>query len=84
YSNVVALIIPLLKKQFRGFFKICYNIAIDSLNKAQKAMVNQGGKQEVEADKSQLPPLAPQPNQSSIENPPSYNSEQMEGNLRSL
>ncbi|MEM9506491.1 MAG: tetratricopeptide repeat-containing serine protease family protein [Cyanobacteria bacterium P01_E01_bin.35] len=61
-----------------------YNIAIDSLNKAQKAMVNQGGKQEVEADKSQLPPLAPQPNQSSIENPPSYNSEQTEGNLRSL
>ena len=46
-----------------------YNVAVDSLNKAQKALRNEKARQEAEANKFELPPLEPKPG-----NTPSRNS----------
>ena len=50
-----------------------YNVAIDSLNKAQKALRNAEAQQEADANKFQLPPLEPDAGNNSTE-----------GNLRNL
>ena len=59
-----------------------YNVAIDSLNKAQKALRNEQVR-EAEENRSTLPPLEPSQNQIPAENPASQN-DAPSGSLRSL
>ena len=54
-----------------------YDIAIDSLNKAKKALRDREARQEAEANRFQLPPLEPSQNQSPTDN-------SSETNLRDL
>ena len=61
-----------------------YNVANDSLNKAQKALRNQEARQQAEENKFQLPPLEPSQNNNSGNNPASQNSVPKQTNLRSL
>jgi serine protease Do len=61
-----------------------YNVATDSLNKAQKALRNAEARQESEKNQFQLPEIEPNQNNAPIENPASGDNAPMEGNLRSL
>ena len=60
-----------------------YNVAIDSLNKAQKAMRTEQERQKVEENRFTLPPLEPSQNQIPDRNPASQNGAPA-GSLRSL
>lgn len=60
-----------------------YNVAIDSLNKAEKALRNEQASQEAEENRFTLPPLEPSQNQIPNENPASQNGTPA-GSLRSL
>lgn len=61
-----------------------YNVAIDGLNKAQKALQNQKATKEAEENKFQLPPLDPSQNESSVVDPANQDSTSTEGSLRGL
>ncbi|MEL6912014.1 MAG: tetratricopeptide repeat-containing serine protease family protein [Cyanobacteria bacterium J06598_4] len=61
-----------------------YNVSIDSLNKAQKALRNEQARQEAEANRFELPPLEPSQNEVPEENSSIQNGVPAPGNLRSL
>ncbi|MEM8827848.1 MAG: tetratricopeptide repeat protein [Cyanobacteria bacterium P01_G01_bin.19] len=64
-----------------------YNVSIDSLNKAQKALRNQQAREEAEANRFQLPPLDQNESQAPqvpVDNPASQNYTPDQTNLRSL
>jgi len=61
-----------------------YNVATDSLNKAQKALRNGQAKKESEQNKFQLPPLEPSQSSTPNANPDSQNNLPSEVNLRGL
>ena len=61
-----------------------HNVAIDSLNKAQKALRNEEAREEAEENKFTLPALEPSQNQIPEGNPASQNSEPAAENLRGL
>ncbi|MEL6494468.1 MAG: tetratricopeptide repeat-containing serine protease family protein [Cyanobacteria bacterium J06623_7] len=61
-----------------------YNVATDSLNKAEKAIRTEQARQEAEANKFTLPPLEPSQETAPTGNPSSQNNTTGNGSLRSL